>query len=129
MVLNDGFQPGPDLLGYLDGNLSVYGWDDPHLAVQDFHLPWWRGSTLPHKFTSVLSFATIRACLKEHWKQLATVLLNDLRKQPADETEHFTTPTYSWHPKSDTDRSSVPDADSIGLFHLGQLTIFGICAI
>jgi len=47
MVLHNGFKRGPDLLGYLERNLSGYGRDDPQLAVEDFHLPWWRGSSAP----------------------------------------------------------------------------------
>ncbi len=38
LTLNNGFKPGPDLLVYLDGNLSGNGRDDPHLLVEDFHV-------------------------------------------------------------------------------------------
>jgi len=103
MVLNIGFKLGPDLLGYLDGNLSRYSRDDPHLAIQDFHLPWWHGSLAPQKYTSYLSFVSVWACLKEHRKQLVNVFLNNLRKQPVDKPEQLNKPGYSWHPESQTD--------------------------
>jgi len=101
MVLNNGFKLGLDLLGYLDGNLSRYGRDDPQLAVEDFHLPWWRCSLAPQKYTSYLSFVSVRACLKEHQKQLVNAVLKNLGKQPAEETEQLNKPAYSWHPESE----------------------------
>src|SRR6266568_4790335 len=47
---------------------------------------------------------SVQACLKEHWKQLANVFLNNLRKQPVDKTKQLNKPAYSWHPKSQTDK-------------------------
>ena len=96
MVLNNGFKLGPDLLGYLDGNLSGYGRDDPQLAVEDFHLPWWRGSSAPQKYTSYLSFVSVWACLEEHRKQLVNAVLKNLGKQPVEETKQLNKPAYSW---------------------------------
>ncbi len=38
MILNGSFQPGLELMTYLDGNLSSNGLDDPALGIS-FHLP------------------------------------------------------------------------------------------
>jgi len=58
----------------------------------------------PQKYTSYLSFVSVRACLKEHRKQLANAVLKNLGKQPAEETEELNKPAYSWHPESQNDK-------------------------
>ncbi len=103
LTLNNGFKPSPDLLAYLDGNLSGNGRDDPHLLVEDFHVPWWRGSLTPQKYTGYLSFATIRTSLMKHRQYIEQAYLT-LEKEPLNESEELNKPAYSWHSEVQSDR-------------------------
>ena len=70
---NTGFNPGLELLVFLDGDLCSFGQDDPTLLVEDFHVAWWRSSFPPIKYTSYLSFATLKTALAEHRKYLGNI--------------------------------------------------------
>jgi hypothetical protein len=102
---NNGFQPGVELLTYIDGNLSSSGVEDPNLLVTDFYLPWWGGARGSIKHTTYLSFSTLTAALAEHQKNLASAGVTGSAKRP-DISAQLNKPLYSWHPEVNADIGS-----------------------
>ena len=100
---NTGFSPGLDLLVFLDGDLCSFGEDHPSLLVEDFHVPWWRSSSPPIKYTSYLSFATLKTALAKHREFLRDVSPANSLPNPAAFHDVLNKPAYSWHPDVRTD--------------------------
>jgi hypothetical protein len=95
---NTAFNPGLDLLVFLDGDLCSFGQDHPSLLVQDFHVPWWHSSSPPIKYTAYLSFATLKTALGKHREYLKSAGSAQNLSIPAALHAELNKPAYSWHP-------------------------------
>ncbi len=95
---NTGFNPGLDLLVFLDGDLCSFGQDHPTLLVEDFHVAWWRSSSPPIKYTAYLSFTTLKTALAKHQEYLGSIGPAQESPIPAGLHAELNKPAYSWHP-------------------------------
>jgi hypothetical protein len=95
---NTGFNPGLDLLVFLDGDLCSFREDHPSLLVEDFHVPWWHSSSPPIKYMAYLSFATLKTALAKHQKYLGDVMSAQDSPFPVALHPRLSKPAYSWHP-------------------------------
>lgn len=104
-LYQSGYQPfshfklGTDFLTYLDGDLSGAGRSDPDMCVEDFYLPWWRGSAPPTKYTSYLSFLTIGPALQKHQEYIRAWPASADASKSTDFTPRLNKPSYTWHPE------------------------------
>lgn len=95
-----GFTPGWDLLAFLDGNISTNGQDDPVLHVEVFHLSWWDTLVAPIKYTSYLSFATVKTALAKHRLELERVGPPRSTSNLVALEAELNKPAYTWHSES-----------------------------
>ena len=92
------FRPGLELMGYLDGNLSSNGLDDPGLDIQLFYQPWWDEGQMPTGKTPFLNSSSLKSALDHYRIQLAEAHIPfGVPHSISNLASELNKPAYTWH--------------------------------
>src|SRR5260370_35817696 len=123
------FQPGLELISYLDGNLSSNGIDDPGLVIELFDLPWWTKAKRPTGKTPCLTSSSLKVALDHYRTQLQAALIPvAVPHTIVNFANELNMPAYTWHSSVNDDLpNSSEDCTRCRLYHAVSPGLKGTC--